>query len=231
MTIISKKTRNQKSYIIEELHDHDILLDTREIFLQSYVDGEEESGIDYRNSVSFLKNIRLLENINKKPIVIHQCTTGGDWDYGMVIFDAIVQCSCAVICIMYGVAASMGSIIPQAADLRLIMPNCCFMVHYGDVYGEGLTVKQARERTKWIDQTSQTMMNIYAEACKEGPFFQVAKSGINNIKTFIKRQLDEKEDWFLTAYEAVEYGFADAIFGSEGYENIEQIKAEYEYGK
>jgi len=35
--------------------------------------------------------------------------------------------------------------------------------------------------------------------------------------------LSSKEDWWLSPEEALDYGFVDGIFGSEGFESLDQI--------
>ena len=81
--------------------------ETREIFLQRIE--SEDSEIDSRVACNFLKNLRILENASKSPIILHMFSIGGSWYDGMVIYDAIKYSSCKFIIISYGIAASMGS--------------------------------------------------------------------------------------------------------------------------
>ena len=81
----------QSTSPISEAHENDIIVSTREIFLHSSVDDEEDNGIDYRSANRFLKNLKILESINSKPITIHQYSIGGEWESGMMIYDAIRQ--------------------------------------------------------------------------------------------------------------------------------------------
>jgi ATP-dependent protease ClpP protease subunit len=41
---------------------------------------------------------------------------------------------------------------------------------------------------------------------------------------FFKKKLEQKVDWWLTAEEAVYYGFADGVFGQPGYETLNKIR-------
>ena len=43
-------------------------------------------------------------------------------------------------------------------------------------------------------------------------------------KAFIRRKLESKEDWWLTAEDAVMHGFVDGIVGSEKYKSIIDVK-------
>lgn len=167
--------------------------------------------------------------MNSAPIIIHQHTIGGLWSAGMIIFDAIKACKSTVICVLHGEASSMGTIIPQAADVRIIMPNCSFMVHAGTTWlGASLTIKQAKSLMNWENKTEETMMEIYSESCKDGPFFKQSQNSKDEIKAYIKGKLDEKEDWFLSAEETVYFGFVDGILGNDKYEDLDIIKGYYE---
>ena len=55
------------------------------------------------------------------------------------------------------------------------------------------------------------MFNIYVEKCKKSIYYKGKKD--HQIKSILKRKLDAKGDWFMTAEEAVEHGFADAMDG------------------
>ena len=47
---------------------------------------------------------------------------------------------------------------------------------------------------------------------------------MSKIKSFLRRKLESKEDWWLTAEEAVLYGFVDGIVGAEKYKSMTAIK-------
>ena len=38
--------------------------------------------------------------------------------------------------------------------------------------------------------------------------------------------MEKKQEWYLSATESVEYGFADAVLGDEGYEDVESLLEE-----
>ena len=206
---------------IESIHDTQVNITTREIFLHGFY-ADEDPGVDYRMANTFLKNIRILQHKSTKPIVVHQHTEGGHWDSGMVIFDSIASCRCPVILVMWGAASSMGSIIPQAADYRIISENCYMLIHDGSEDYSG-THKQIQEHLKHSKVIREKMLSIYGESCIDGEFFSGWEQ--NKIESFIKKQLNNKEDWILSAEEAVKYGFADKILTDK---TIESVKKEYE---
>lgn len=212
---MKKATQTQ----IETFHDFNILLDSREIFLHGQ--DIDDSGTDHRMAAGFIKNMRILER-SPGPIIIHQHNIGGSWDAGMAIFDCIKHCPCQIVFICYGIAASMGSIIPQAVlgkGYRLTMPNCDWLIHEGDLYLEGIHT-QVKSNLDYMNLNKQTMYEIYTDSCHCGSFFE--NHSRSQVKAFLKRKIREKTDWCLGSKESLEYGFVDGIFGEE--EEFKDIK-------
>jgi ATP-dependent protease ClpP protease subunit len=117
----------------------------------------------------------------------------------------------------------MGSIIPQAADTRIIMPNCLFMIHDGSTNLEG-THKQVQSAAQLEEKMRDQMLDVYASVCVNGHYFQKEQATDKKVREYIIAKMNEKEDWWLTAREAVAFGFADAVLGDEGYDNIESTR-------
>jgi ATP-dependent protease ClpP protease subunit len=210
---------------VDMAHNHGLLIDTREIFLNKNKD--EEDHVDTLSATTFLRNARILESQNSKPIIVHQFGFGGCFDSCKLIYDAIKSCTSPVIIIMWGAAYSANSIIPQAADYRIIAPKAHFMIHEG-YFSISATMKQVKA---WVDNSDKgrdIMLDIYAEKCVNGKFFKDKQSDIDSVKKFIKRRLEVKEDWILNARESVDYGFADGVLGDPGYETIEVIRKIYD---
>ena len=215
------KINNTEYSQISEAHDHDIIVSSREIFLHGHIDDGEDSGIDSRMSNQFLKNLQILENISHKPIIIHQHSIGGEWESGMMIYDAIQQSSVKFIFVSHGIAASMGSIVPQSIynkGIRLTMPNCYWLIHEGEQSISG-TTKQVQSYYELTRLSKSQMYNINTEVCFEtGERFQDMSKA--RTKAFIRRKLESKEDWWLTAEDAVTHGFVDGVVGSEKFKSI-----------
>ena len=208
---MNKKIKQEDSNHVSEVHDNGLLLPHREIFLHSVFDSDE-SGTDFRMANRFIKNLRILESENDNSIIVHQYNIGGDWNAGMAIYDMILQSPCKIIFICHGISASMGSIIPQAADIRITMPNCDWLLHEG--YTEidsGLTHRQAKSWAQWEQQAYEKMIEIYVESSH----LQASR---------IKSMFSKREDWWVSAEDAVENGFADAVLGDKKYESINSIK-------
>jgi len=211
-----KATQSQ----IETFHEFNILLDTREIFLHGQ--DTEDSGTDHRMAAGFIKNLRILERSNE-PIIIHQHNIGGSWDSGMAIYDAIKYSPCRFIFICYGIAASMGSIIPQSVldkGYRVSMPNCDWLIHEGDLYLDGIYT-QVKSNLDYMNINKHAMYEIYTDCCCGGIFFETYSR--SKVKAFLKRKIREKTDWCFGSKEALEYGFVDGILGEEEFKNIKTI--------
>jgi ATP-dependent Clp protease protease subunit len=186
---------------ISNLHEHCIDEDHRRIYLCSDIDEDSEK--------TFITNINYLNSISNDTITIIASSCGGDVWHGMGIYDSIKISRSPIVYISYGVAASMGSIIPQAATTRLIMPHTTFMVHQGFVYGFG-QYKAVLSMIDWIKKGEKQIMDIYVSRCSKAPYFKGKTKAF--IKKFIMSKLDKDEDWFMTAKEAVKYGFMDKIY-------------------
>jgi ATP-dependent protease ClpP protease subunit len=227
---IKKIKDEQIESAIFNLHEYNVNVYSREIFLHSYYHNdsgarfEDEPGMDYRMASAFIKNICLLNQQGDGNIVVHQNSCGGDWNYGMAIYDAIVASKASVIVVAYSHARSMSSITLQAAKLRLLMPSCDFLIHHGHLgmYDRATPVVSNIEFWKKVEMPK--MMEIYAERCVEGKFFKTYKKTKKEAINFIARKLEEKSDWILTAEQAVYYGFADGIVGQKKYETIAKIR-------
>jgi ATP-dependent protease ClpP protease subunit len=200
---LQRKSRSQTSYHLEEVHKYDIDYDARELYLWGY-----EEDIDNETAVVFVKNLKFLENAGKDPIKIRILNHGGSWYWGISIYDAIRSSSLYITTVSYGSVSSMASIIPQAADHRIIMPNARFMAHHGyDTFdGNTVGVPAFAQENKIIEDV---MIDIYVGRCKEKG--KLSKKTRPQIKSFIKTQMEKKDEWWLSAQESVEYGFMDEV--------------------
>ena len=202
-------TTNRDS--VGEIHAYNVDVKNREIYINEFDDSGETGGVDHRMLQNFIKNINILKNLSRDPITIHMQTVGGCWYSGMGIYDAIKSCKCKTTFIGYGQLCSMGTVIIQAATRRLITDNSAFMVHWGssEISGHYLTAQNIADFEKY---TAQQMVEIYAEKCqKTGEYFKERQNNLSKTKSYIKRKLGGG-DWYMTADEAVYYGFVDGIY-------------------
>jgi ATP-dependent Clp protease protease subunit len=188
---------------IDKFHDYSLYIPTRTIYMGSELFSDEdfsESGTEAAMAERQIKNIHILDNLKDEPITIIMNNVGGDEYHGMAIYDAIKACKSYITIKVYGHAMSMGSIILQAADRRVMSPNSRQMIHYGTWGSEG----HAKTTQKWAEEgkkCDKLMEQLYLSKIKEKhPEFTLTK---------LQKLLDH--DTFLTAVESVELGLADEV--------------------
>ena len=203
---------------ISELHDYNINTTTNEIFLfgeehyvstREYNDGSEP-GVEYMMANKFIRNLTFLQHKSANNITIHMKTCGGDWHEGMAIYDAIKNCPNHVTIINYTHARSMSSLIFQAADERIMHKHSTYMFHFGTMAMDG-TVKQFFTEATELEKANEQMLDIYIKTMQSGGCMQNKTRA--QIKNWLIKQMDKREEVYLNAQEAVEYGFADKIIG------------------
>jgi len=182
------------------VHDYNINPVSRELYVGGWPANydDEEVGVNHQMACEFIRNMSFLENQSDEPILIHMCTIGGEISYGLAIYDAIHECKCHVTVRAYAHARSMSSIIIQAADHRQMMPNCYFMIHEGTMTVID-TVKGVKSYMELSEKDEERMLEIYTEKCSLS-------------KQDIQTHMDRKQEWYLSAAEAVELGFADEVY-------------------
>lgn len=209
---------------VSNIHDINIDLKNRELFLHSCTTCEgEEPGVDYRSAINLQKNLRILEQQNSDPILIHMHLPGGDWADCLGIYDTIKQCQSKTIILAYAKVESSSSVILQAADLRILMPNTHVLLHYGSIYLD-TEHKAATSNLRWSERESEKMLEIFTDKCVQSPIAIEKKWKKMMIKKHIQSQLSNYSDWIMSSDEAVYYGFADGILGSVHYPTVDSLK-------
>jgi ATP-dependent Clp endopeptidase proteolytic subunit ClpP len=192
---------------IDRFYDYDIHVETRTIYMGSVDNDPEhgESGTDSNMAERVIKGLHILDSSapsGDKPITVLMNNPGGDVYHGAAIYDAIKACKNHVTIVVYGHAMSMGSIILQAADHRVMQPNSRMMVHYGTWgYTDHPKIFQ-----KWADESKKFMEwmdSVYMEKIKQ------------KKPNYTRNQLKElcNFDTILTPEEAFELGLIDEILG------------------
>jgi ATP-dependent Clp endopeptidase proteolytic subunit ClpP len=184
---------------MDRYFDYDVHLESRTLYLgPTLLEEGEES---HTNSVMAERAIKGLHVLSMGPkgaeeITIKMNNWGGDWWHGMAIYDAIKECPAHVTVMGYGYVMSMGSIIMQAADSRIMMPNANMMIHDGTEHLNG----HCRNVEAWAAHAKKVrhiMYKIYAD-----------RSG-KSVPYWSKRCVI---DLILSAEEAVEIGLADKVW-------------------
>lgn len=217
-------TNTNSTNNFNNIHDYNIDIENREIYLHSYISDEnDESGVDYRSAITFEKNLRYLNMISLDPILVHMHLPGGDWQDCLGIFDAIKSSKSKIVIVATAKVESSSSVLLQAADLRILTPNTNFLIHYGSLSIDN-EHKAALSTVQWSEKESEKMIDIFTEKCMNSSICKEKNWKKMMARKHIVSQLATKRDWILNADEAVRYGFADGVLGTKKYPNIEYIK-------
>lgn len=135
---------------------------------------------------------------------------GGDEDEGWAIYDLIKQARQPTRIIVYGQALSMAAAILQAGKKRLMTPNSSFMIHPGwRVYSNGFVhTNTAIADGDWMKTANRKYLDVLASRATPKKPRQTSAYLATRLKV---------EEWFqqektFTAVEAVDFGFADALY-------------------
>lgn len=160
-----------------------------------YVTGDIDEDCSYR----FIVGMHTLEH-DEGPITVILNTAGGYCTEGFAIYDAIKHAGNPVYVVGTGQVSSMGTVIIQAADKRLLSPNCEFFVH------------NVRDEAVFdVD------VNVAATILKDLKRLHDRGIAILASRSSLTREQVEKycrENTTFTAQEAVGYGLADSIVES-----------------
>lgn len=200
---MARQTRDD----IDRFHEYGIHVPTRTIYIGSELVSEDgdESGVDALMAERVVKNLHTLDSANQEPITIIMNNVGGFVFHGMAIYGAIVSCRSRVKIIVRGQASSMGSLILQAADDRVLDPYAIVMIHHGS---DGYDSNHTKNVRKWVEfgkRYDKVLNQIYLDRIREkNKDFQMSK--LDKLLDF---------DTILTARQAVDLGLADNILGEE----------------
>lgn len=217
---------------IYDVHLHNINIQTRDIYLHSTydtVDDGDEPGVEYRQATTFIKNLHFLDNAPNKPILVHIHSIGGCWDDGMAIFNSIQLARSKVVMVGYSQVSSMSGIIFQSPYLRIMMPDCHFMMHFGTSNSGSVHPFALRNYAKLEVQSCNRMLQIFAKRAINGTYFKKKKSSsLSSVISFFDKKLKKEVDWYLDAEKSIYYGLADGILGSEEYPHLDFLRKDSE---
>lgn len=160
---------------------------------------------------------KLNEAGDVSKITLRINSPGGDVFEASAIYSVLTQHKAKVECYVDGLAASAAFTIAMAGDDIHISESAMMMCHnaLGMCIGNG---NNMREMAELLDKVSGTMRDIYS-----------AKSG---MKADEAQALMDAETW-MTAAEAVEYGFADDVIkrDAEDDEDAQALAASWDLSK
>jgi len=177
---------------ISNFHDYGIYLPNRSITIFGDVDGAMLEQV--------FNNLHMLD-ASTGVINIFINTGGGECAAGLGIYDAIKGCRNHVRGMVYDEASSMGSVILQACDERLMAPHSYIMVHDGE---HGMASVHPRIKKSWdtyLKKMDSQIQTILLKRIKEKhPRFTMKK--LEDLTLF---------DTILFPKEAIELGLADSV--------------------
>ena len=157
-------------------------------------------GTDVNDEVANVLVAQLLYLANADPekdITLYINSPGGSVSAGLAIYDTMQFIPCDVQTVCFGMAASMGAFLlgAGAPGKRKSLPNARIMIHQplGGAQGSAADIEiQAKE----ILFVKASLNKYMAEYCDQ-PIEKIAE--------------DTDRDFFMTPYEALDYGLIDEV--------------------
>jgi len=155
---------------------------------------------------STIERLRELAADSSRPITLYINSAGGNVTDGLAIHDSIrhlVSRGIQMTIIVQGMAYSMGSIVLQAASegRRLAFPHSWIMIH---------------EPAKWAGWQSTTAAAQHLERLKQmqDQIYKILSSRSGKPLRQIIRDT-KRNDFYLDAQKALDYGLIDAVVAGE----------------
>jgi len=187
---------------IAQFHEFNLYLPTRTIYFGGLGTTNEDDAdtVNCRTVAQFIKNLHILSANNSKYISVLLNSPGGSWEDGIACYDLMKQIKPKIAIIGLGKLYSMGSVLFQAGDKRLIYPNTTMMIHDGtDGYmGDAKSFENWAKNSKYV---REVMYKIYYSHMKQ----KKSKIALKDIEDMCSH------DRVFTATEAVQWGLADEI--------------------
>jgi len=157
-------------------------------------------GTDVNDEIANVLVAELLYLANEDPdkdITLYINSPGGSVSAGLAIYDTMQFIPCDVQTVCFGMAASMGAFLlgAGAKGKRKSLPNARIMIHQplGGAQGQAADIEiQAKE----ILFTKASLNKFMADYCDQ-PVEKIAA--------------DTDRDFFMTPYEALDYGLIDEV--------------------
>ena len=184
-TVIEQTPRGERAYDIWSR-----LLKDRIVFLGSAIDDQVANSI--------IAQLLFLESEDsEKDIIMYINSPGGEVNSGLAIYDAMQYVKSDVSTVCVGMCASMAAVLlaSGAPGKRYILPHSRVMLHqpHGGARGQATDIEiSTREMLKIKDMNNIILANHTGQP-----------------EDKVKRDLER--DFYMGAYEAIEYGVVDKV--------------------
>ena len=137
----------------------------------------------------------------KSRVTVHINSVGGDLLSGIAIYNRLKSLSGQIITVCDSLAASAGSIIFQAGDVRQVYASSTVMVHHALTIMWGMyNAADLRKSAEDLDGFDRQLVNAYVE-----------RTGLDEAAVLAHM---DAESW-MVGQEAVDAGFADQVIAGE----------------
>lgn len=138
------------------------------------------------------------------PIELQINSPGGSIFDGLALVDflrSLQKKEHFITTVALGMAASMGGVLLQVGDKRVIGENATLLIHQGSLGAVG-DFGQVEDRVKLMEHFHERILSLFVDKAKP----------INprTTKAFIQKRWN-RTDWWIPAQEAIDLGFADEI--------------------
>lgn len=185
---------NARGY--ERIQIEDELMQNREIFLTDPVSPDTMN--------SLLKQLMFLDRDDpEKEITLYINSPGGEVQSGIAVYDFMTLMSAPLTTVCIGTAASMGAILFLAGSRRIMTRHSRLMIHDPAPGGgslEGMKPAEIEKRLNELKQSQDILCGIIAGAAGKTP------EEVMSVTC---------EDCWFSADEALQYGLATEIMGSQ----------------
>lgn len=153
-----------------------------------------------KDAYSIVKDLQALE---ATTVNVHINSYGGEVAEGLAIHNVLKNSKAKVVTYCDGFACSAASVIFMAGDERIMNEASLLMIHNAWSYAAG-NANEFRKQAEDLDKITQASINAY-----------MARVSITEDEV---KELMDNESW-LTADEALTYGFATSVLKAEDTES------------
>lgn len=211
--LTENKTALEKRRLAAEIQAHEATRDYTELRYQELQYQMEDQGasndenrfhtidgeVNQRESATFIYNLGKWSRQSKKPITVAINSPGGYVTEGLAMYDfaqMLRNQGIKLTTVALGEAASMGGILLQMGDKRVMTPSSWLLIHEvsGGSFGK---TSELKDDLKFQERLQDLCLGILASR-----------------STLSKAQIKKrwvKKDWWLSADEALNLGFIDEV--------------------